>query len=222
MKTPRTTSLLAIGALLPLAAWAGSDARTQNQSTTIQREAYDPRPSETRSGPPSARESESSMQTPRESRIDHSRVDTVGTPTSAAVASRIEYVKTEELDHRVTASDLIGTKVVDREGQEIGKVKDIGLSGVAPQLAPQPDSVRSGDAELRASGLSDTSPRSVPEGEARVFVKTARALDSDGALVAIPATQLHREGNVLRVDISREELRSIVAMQDTNRVSMNR
>ena len=229
MKTQPILSLIAVGALLPLAAW-GDDARTQN---TIQREAYDPRPSETRSGPPTSRMTEStelrSRQETRETAEPiHSSATTPALTESGAVGAGIERLSQEQVEHRLTASELIGTKVVDREGQEIGKVKDIGLTTVAPQLAAEtetrtiarnsPDSAPSAP----SSGLSQPWTQSGgATKEARVLVRPSRALGAGDALVAIPATQLHREGDALRIDLSREELRSLVGEQEASRVSMN-
>ena len=230
MKTRHLTSFIAVGALLPLAAW-GDDTRSQ---TTIQREAYDPRPSETRSGPPTPRTEETR---PAATASEHSRAttgafgasDNLSTP-APTTGTGIERVTPKQLEQRVTAAELIGTKVVDREGQEIGKVKDIGLASVAPQLAPAGEARETSRADVPASatttsadsGLSQPWTARTDEKEARVFVRPSRALEAGDALVAIPATQLHREGDALRVDLSREELRAIVSEREAGRVSMSR
>lgn len=242
MNALKKSSLIAVGSLLPLAAW-GDDSGAK---TSIQREAYDPRPSETRSGPPTAR-ADDGRATSGMDRMDHSRTDMnrdmnrthTTTGSGHGLGAGIERVPSDQLEHRVTASDLIGTKVVDREGREIGKVKDIGLSAVAPQLAGQNSALASTSAQSSrdteagatartgstdrdaSSGLSQPWTRS-GERETRVFVRPDRALEAGDALVAIPATQLHREGDALRVDLTREELRSVVSERDANRVSMNR
>jgi len=236
MKTHPLTSFIAVGALLPLAAWA-DDTRGQN---TIQREAYDPRPSETRSGPPTPRVEETRDQARdpslqremRESREDTTESLHTSTTGGAAAAAGVERLSQEQVEQRVTASELIGTKVVDREGQEVGKVKDIGLTAVAPQLGPDISTravARSASESPRTertagSGLSQPwTQQTAGSGtkEARVLVRPSRALGAGDALVAIPATQLHREGDALRIDLSREELRALVGEQDASRVSMN-
>lgn len=217
MKTQHLTSFIAIGAILPLAAWADDIG----SKSSLQREAYDPRPSETRSGPPSARADD----TTRDRTLTRSRtdMDAAQTTLSHTAGAGIECVSKDQVEQRVTAADLIGTRVLDREGREIGKVKDIGLGSVAPQLSEAQAATRDSSSPARgtSSGLSQPWTQS-DERETRVFVRPDRALDAGDALVAIPATQLHREGDTLRVDISREELRSIVAESASSRVSMNK
>jgi hypothetical protein len=231
MKTEHLTSLIAIGAILPLAAWGDDTSRY-----SIQREAYDPRPSETRSGPPTARVDESRDQisdTSRRADLDEphgphmSHTSTSSPAATTASASGIERVSEEQIEQRLTASALIGTRVVDREGQEIGKVKDIGLSAVAPQLASQESPVAVAHSRSDGPGFSTSpglsQPWSQASGEARetrVFIRPSRALGAGDSLVAIPATQLRREGDALRVDLSREELRSLVSEQEISPVSM--
>lgn len=126
---------------------------------------------------------------------------------SASMQSgQVQRIPERELEQRVTASSLMGKRVVDREGQEIGKVKDIGLTAVLPHLRP----------EATPSGLSGSTPT-----EARIFVRANRSLDTEGDLVAIPASQLQREGDMLRVDVSQAELRSIIAQSaGTQQVTM--
>ena len=225
MKTLQTTSLIAIGALLPLAAW-GDDTRTQY---SLQREAYDPRPSETRSGPPATRAEETRERIGESERTEMRDSTASPAPVAATAGTGIERVSEEQVERRVTASELIGAKVIDREGREIGKVKDVGLGAAAPQLASQAEP-QAPEQTRRAAATRSTDPDSglsqpwtqTDEKEARVFVRPARALGAGDSLVAIPAAQLHREGDALRVDISREELRAIVADQESGRVSMNR
>jgi hypothetical protein len=205
----------------------------------------------------------------------------------------------------------MGKKVVDREGQEIGKVKDVGLAAVVPQLAAPstassssmssstgqsdsgasrqqgasrvsiPESTNPGprpispvsdgrgrqedpylaeqrlrrevdragtpgsdigmEASSDASQATDTTTRAssamqpiqssqteqmrrqaASGGETRILVQPERSLGLSGDLVAIPASQIHREGDTLRVDMLREELRAIVARQPrASRVSMS-
>ena len=223
MKTRHFTSFIAVGALLPLATW-GDDTRT---SSSIQREAYDPRPSETRSGPPTPRTEEETLPSATASEGSRATTQTMTAPDTPtqATGTGIERVSREQVEQRVTASNLIGTKVIDREGQEVGKVKDIGLASVAPQLAPSADTrdmPQAGTPGIAASSRSTEPSTQTDEKETRVFVRPARALEAGDALVAIPATQLHREGDVLRVDLSREELRALVSDRGAGRVSMNR
>jgi hypothetical protein len=231
MKTEHLTSLIAVGAILPLAAWGDDTTRY-----SIQREAYDPRPSETRSGPPTARVDETRDQiTEQTSRADlnepdsphMSRTSTSSHTTTAASSAGIERISEEQVEQRLTASALIGTRVVDREGQEIGKVKDIGLAAVAPQLASQPSATAIAHSRSDRPGATPTSGLSQPwsqtsgeSKEASVFIRPSRSLGAGDALVAIPATQLRREGDALRVDLSRDEVRSMVSEQEINSVSL--
>jgi hypothetical protein len=227
MKTEHITSLIAVGAFLPLAAW-GDDATRYS----IKREAYDPRPSETRSGPPKARVDETREQIPDSSHsgdLDephspHMAPTSTSAPAStstAASAAGLERLSEEQAEQTLNASDLIGTRVVDRDGHEIGKVKDIGLIAVAPQLAPQQPTVAIAHSRSDRSGTVSSSGLSQPWNEtsggakeARVFVRPARTLDAGDSLVAIPATQLRREGDALRVDLSLDEVRSLISEKD--------
>jgi|GEM_PF-5943487 hypothetical protein len=211
------SSLIAVGALLPFSAWSNDRATKSG----LQREAYDSRPSETRSASPAVR----AEQMRDESRTSDRAQDDMDAPRATftpdhGAGSGIERITKDELERRVTATDLIGTKVLDREGREIGKIKDIGLASVAPQLADTRTTSRNTDASEATSELSQSWTRH-DQREARVFVSPDRSLSAGDALVAIPAAQLHREGDALRLDMSREELRSFVSV-NTNRVSMNR
>lgn len=51
---------------------------------------------------------------------------TLGT-ASAQLSAQVQRVEQAELETRVTAKDLIGKQVKDRNGEAVGKVKDIGL-----------------------------------------------------------------------------------------------
>lgn len=301
------TSLIAVGALLPLAAWGqtstppdthkgglaadkpGANAREDHTSLDVnssdaRQDPASPHHTPNRTNPPSragARLSDSGAST--------------GLSGSVS-AQQIQRVSSEQLDQRVTASSLVGKKVVDREGQEIGKVKDVGLTNVAPQLASGASATGSSASTsaaaqsgggLRQQGASSasisdsTSPGLRPAdttvdgrdrqedaflaeqrlrrevdragtagsdkglaassqgdmtsqsrdrqarlsqsaqqeqqasagGQPRILVQPERSLGLSGDLVAIPASQVHREGDTLRVDMSREELRAIVAQQ---------
>lgn len=236
MKTEHLISLIAVGTILPLAAWGDDTTRY-----SIQREAYDPRPSETRSGPPTARMNDTHDRTAdpsRRSDLDephspHTSPHMAHTSSAASGAAAvstagIERLDEDQMEQRLTASELIGTRVVDRDGREIGKVKDIGLTALAPQLAPQEKDGRVAVAHSRSdgTGASSTSGLSQPWSqasgdakEARVFIRPSRSLDAGDALVAIPAAQLRREGDSLRVDLSRDELKSLVGEQEIERVS---
>ncbi len=50
--------------------------------------------------------------------------------TSSNDTQKMKKVKEKSLEDQTTADHLIGKKVVDREGNEIGEIKDIGLSQV--------------------------------------------------------------------------------------------
>lgn len=172
-------------------------------------------------------------------------------------AGQIQRVSSDQLDQRLTASSLIGKKIVDRDGQDVGKVKDIGLGGLASQLSPQrsahvsaqrSDIGQLNEAEPRVGQATGTRADTYPQsgtgmtasgtgqstgqsgqwsasadaaGETRVFVQPDRALGLRGDLVAIPASQLRREGDNFRVDMSRDQIRTLVA-QGGDRATQNR
>lgn len=233
MKTQHLTSLIAFGAILPLTALGQS-----SPGNPIQREAYDPRPSETRSGPPSARTPEA-----REAREQSQQHRDMSADTQVygqhqqqhGAAGQIQRVSSDQLDQRLTASSIIGKKIVDRDGQDVGKVKDISLGGLGSQLGPQASAQistpRSDIGQLDERDQSEprvgqpgartgTSAQGQSaqwgasagaEGETRIFVQPDRALGVRGDLVSIPASQLRREGDNFRVDMSRDQIRSLVA-----------
>ncbi len=129
-------------------------------------------------------------------------------PLTSLQAGQVQRIPERELERRVTASSLIGKRVVDREGQDLGKVRDIGLTSLLPHLSPAQDS----------DGPTHAGPA-----EARIFIRATRALNTDGDLVAIPASQLQREGETLRLDMSQNELRSLMdTSRDPDRISMSR
>lgn len=295
MKTHKLSSLIAFGALLPLSAW-GQSSDEQTSDSMSDKPGAAARDTHTPSGAGSIekRPGHNSPHYNSPAERQRSEMKTHSTPdgampnsgiTSGASAQQIQRISSDQLDQRVTAGSLLGKKVVDREGQEIGKVKDIGLGGVVPQLgqpgdqrdfassrsgtirsqsgtatgmetspglqASRPDMrERPGDPYLEAqrrqrevdragtagadrdmaAGQSGQRPRQWSQnqtvrqpdasGEARIFVQPDRALGARGDLVAIPASQVHREGDQLRVDLSRDELRLLIAQQASERVTM--
>lgn len=49
---------------------------------------------------------------------------------SGSTVGHFQQINKEELKNRVTADDLVGKSVVDRDGKKIGEVKDVGLTQV--------------------------------------------------------------------------------------------
>lgn len=293
MKTHKLSSLIAFGALLPLSAWG------QASEETAEKPGADARDTHTPSGAGSIEKRPGHNSPHYNSPSERQRSNNMSTQPSQGGAAttqglgqgmsdqQIQRVSSDQLEQRVTASSLMGKKVVDREGQEIGKVKDIGLAGVAPQLSEagdqagqqriagrettgmrqQPGAATEPSPGLQASGTDGRERRNDPYlaeqrrqrevdragtagsdtgmaagqdrqqsesrqwarnqslsqdvgGEARIFVQPDRSLGARGDLVAIPASQIHREGNQLRLDMSRDELRLLIAQQASERVSM--
>lgn len=310
MNTRKTTSLIAIGALLPLAAW-GQSSDSQSRDNMSEKPGASARDTHTPSGA-GAIEKRPGHNSPHYTPDNNERrnantggASTQGQSHSATgagvsgslAAGQIQRVSSEQLDQRVTAASLMGKKVVDREGQEIGKVKDIGLASVAPQLAMRGDarggaasgsttySTRQGlGGRQQTTGTTEGSPglqsaagdvdtrqrqsdpylrdqriqrevdragtagsdtgmaassdgaqrtrdqqqqwtrnqtgqQDMSGGETRIFVQPDRSLGASGDLVAIPASQIQRQGDQLRVNMSRDELRSL--LQQSARVTMN-
>jgi hypothetical protein len=292
MKTQHLTSLIAIGALLPLTALGQANRETERERQERLRNqqqqpsgetqtpsgagAIDRRPGHnsphyapgqgtTRDGAAGMSGDDSQYRQQQHSQQQYNQSPRVGAGASAALgASQIQRISSDEIDQRVTASSIIGKKVLDRDGQDVGRVRDIGLSSVAPQLSQQgsaqasaqrseigqqrgqaqtqgragaPAEVRTpgsqqGDTYTAGTGMGGAtgqqqsgqwgaSASASGESEARVFVQPDRALGVRGDLVAIPASQLRRDGDNFRIDMSRDQLRTLVA-ESPDRVTQNR
>lgn len=83
-----------------------------------------------------------STQYPRSLGSDRSSIGSSSTESSTSgmprrsrtsSTSKIAKVSEDHLETRLTAEQLIGKSVVDREGNEIGEVKDVGLASVVKQ-----------------------------------------------------------------------------------------
>ncbi len=180
----------------------------------------------------------------------HGQQQQIGAAGAGMGQGQIERLSSNEVDQRLTASSIIGKRIVDREGQDVGRIRDIGLSSVVPQLSerdqqgtqartqrtetgqrnqPQAQAqtqnragtgiqggVQIGQGDQQQWGAS----AGVGSGEAKVFVQPDRALGARGDMVAIPASQLRRDGDNFRIDMSRDQLRNLLA--DSDRVTQTR
>jgi hypothetical protein len=263
MKTPPLILSLALASLLPVTAWAEAPA-TGPADRSIGPPSKDAWPARSAAGDndrPGADADRSQQQRSsaeyrrqEDQRLRQSRQSSEDTFTSldaspqSAGSGQIQRVSSSDTERRVTATSLIGKKVLDREGQEIGKVKDVGITSAAshlrdpkmagastgtrmsrtdgqdPSQSTDPGRVnetrslnpdRSGDgglASTRSPGAAQSSA-SQANREPRLLIQAGRSLQTEGDLVSIPASQVSREGDDLRVDMSRDELRALVSRQ---------
>lgn len=242
MKTRNLVTFLAISAALPFAGWSqsstpGTTPRSTNPNTNDNgtwnannaNNSNPNAPGSTGDDRMNPTNSGSSTYTPSTSgsATGASSYNTNAGHTGNSTAD-IRRVSQDRLDSRLTAKSLIGQKVVDQSGKEIGRVKDIGLSGVLPQDLQKSSSRRSGMSSSGddmsgssgsmsstggASGMaSDTmssdlsSSRIVP-----VYVSVGGFLGAGGELVSIPANQLSRDGDNLKIQMSESQIKSLTS-----------
>lgn len=139
----------------------------------------------------------------------------------------IHRLSPDELKHRVTASSLIGKEIVDRDGQTVGTIKDVGLTQVLPlHLQSTTDEVS--NATMRAPGvtppdatkttraesnpMAGTNPMQ-PGGtqEVHLLVQVRGELGKEEDLLVIPASQVWQVEDTsqrYRLAMSNAELRN--------------
>jgi hypothetical protein len=267
MKTQHLTSLIAIGALLPLTALGQSNREAERERQERMRNTQPSGETQTPSGagvidrrpghnsPHYAPGSDTSRDVPgmsddaqyrqqqRQQQLDRQQQQQYGDQQrqhgqqhhQLGASGQIQRISSDEIDQRLTASSIIGKKIVDREGQDVGRIRDIGLGGVVPQLSQQGAQTAAqrseigqrNQAQTRAGTQAQTpgAQGSVQAGqnewsasaggpEPRVFVQPDRALGVRGDLVAIPAGQLRRDGDNFRIEMSRDQLRNLITESD--------
>lgn len=243
MKTRHLVTFLAVSAALPLAGWSqsstsgsssgssrsdSSGGSTWNDNNTNNSNPNAPGTSS--SGSDRLNSTNSGTYTPSASGSANGassyNTDTGYTGSSTADIRRVSQ---DRLDSRLTAKSLIGQKVVDQSGKEIGRVKDIGLSGVLPQDLQKSSSASSSgmgsSSSSSGSDLSSTgsmssgmtsaglsSSRNVP-----VYVSVGGFLGAGGELVSIPASQLSRDGDNLKVQMSESQIKSLTSNESNSR-----
>jgi hypothetical protein len=248
MKTRHLVTFLAISAALPLAGWSqsstsgsssGSTGANSNSGTWNNNNTNDANPNapgSSSSGSDRMNSTNSGTYTPSTSGASSYNMDSGYTGNSTA---DIRRVSEDRLDSRLTAKSLIGQKVVDQSGKEIGRVKDIGLSGVLPQdLQKSSADNRSGmgssssgsgsdlsssSGSMSATGSSSgmgsgmtsaglSSSRNVP-----VYVSVGGFLGAGSELVSIPANKLSRDGDNLKVQMSESQIKSLTSNDSNSR-----
>lgn len=246
MKTRKLTSVIAIGSILPLAAWGQSSGSSQGTTSQGSGTTTD---STWRQGDTAPRAGSSSAgqagSTSSGSQIDTTRSGTAGgwdrsgtSTASVGAQGQLQRVSQDQLDQRLTANSLIGKKIVDRDGNDVGTVKDIGLAAVLPQhlnetgaatASSSTDMNRSTTTGTSTTGTSGSSIAgtgsvgssseysnpSMQSGSARdvnVYVEVGGFLGMGGDLVAIPASQLQRdasEDDQFKVNLSQDDIQQV-------------
>ena len=144
-----------------------------------------------------------------------------GSSAYGTSAASYHQVSEDNLKNRVTAHQLIGKEVVDRDGQKVGKVKDIGLTRAlgAGDWGSQAGrnnamSTASGSATMPATGSMSSesgvssSVMGMP-GEVTLFVDLDRSVGVKGDnLASIPssAVEFDHASKQVKLQITRQEL----------------
>ncbi len=120
-------------------------------------------------------------------------------------------------EEKRTAGNLKGKKIVDRDGQKIGEIKDIGLSSVlhdesSSQVAATTGSSPSAGATIGAGGMTGRSTMGMMgQEQVQLYVELDDAVGLEGDdLAVIPASSLRYDSKKqeLKLEISRSELAS--------------
>ncbi len=230
MKSKLTLTTLLASSLIPLSALAQTGA-TGTSGVTGNSRSSDPSQSQStsQSGSMSRDSQSTTSSTSRQQGGQNQSIRQQGMQSSSSSlhAQNIKQVSEDQLKHQTTADKIIGAKVVDRSGQKIGKVKDVGLS-----QAMQSSSSATGQSSDRysasgsvggvsASGSVGTGGTSRSIGSASLGqsnqINVIVELDSDvgvsgNRLAAIPASSLQfdSEKEELTLQLDRQELSSIL------------
>jgi hypothetical protein len=150
-----------------------------------------------------------------------------------------KLIKEDILDKKLTAENVIGKKVVDRDGKTVGKVKDIGL-----QAAFQETSGSTYASSTTSGSSSSTTSRSIPSStttsptpsstgagamtgrpsgmqsqQVSLYVELDNDLGLEGDdLAAIPASSVQFDSTKkeLRLQIASSELKSKLQQSSTS------
>lgn len=134
----------------------------------------------------------------------------------------IERITKDQLKSRLTAKDLIGKKVVDSDGKDVGEIKDIGLASVLPDDMKKSSQNQGGqnNAIARAANeVGQLATRSTKD--VNVFVSVGGFMGIGDDLVPIPAQQLKRDGDKFKVDMTRDHLKEIAKKKSDTRTASN-
>ncbi len=127
-----------------------------------------------------------------------------------------------------TAEHLMGKKIVDRDGQTIGKIKDVGLSSVlhdasSSQVAATTGSSPSASATIGAGGMTGRSTTGMMgQEQVQLYVELDDAVGLKGDdLAVIPASSLQYDSQKqeLKLQISRSEFASKLKQSESGQSS---
>ncbi len=213
MKTRKFTSLIAVGSILPLAAWAQSDTGGSTNTTTTT--------------PSSAAASDWESQrdqtgtTARDSASETRATDTATTAdtadwsrdssmaTTSATAGEVQRVTQDDLEQQATASSIIGKDVVDRDGNKVGTVKDISIASLLPASLHQGTDTASSEQTIGATIDTALERVTSPSTDVNVYVSVGGFMGMGNDLIAVPVSRLQSDGDGLKIDMTQDELKSI-------------
>lgn len=131
-------------------------------------------------------------------------------------------------EEKRTAGNLKGKKIVDRDGQKIGEIKDIGLSSVlhdasSSQVAATTGSSPSASATIGAGGMTGRSTMGMMgQEQVQLYVELDDAVGLEGDdLAVIPASSLRYDSKKqeLKLEISRSEFASKLKQSESGQSS---
>lgn len=146
-------------------------------------------------------------------------------------------IKEDKLkDEKRTAEHLMGKKIVDREGQTIGEIKDIGLSSVLHDDSSSQVAGTTGTSGTSSSSTSPSASATIGAGamtgraamgmmgqeQVQLYVKLDNAVGLKGDdLAVIPASSLRYDSSKqeLKLQISRSEFASKLKQSESGQSS---
>jgi hypothetical protein len=243
MKTRKLTSLITVSSLLPIAAWANASSAgsatannggtTANSPTSSEPRAFDDNRTSTAST--SDRDSSIHSQTGRSDQPSSSSTAQWrerSAMSSSAATAQVHRVSEDQLENRLTAGSLIGKEVVDRDGNTVGRIKDIGLASVLPsELRPVPEtsdsmtdtaSTRAMDDTASSTAASAVASATATTREPHVYLSVGGFMGVGDDLVAVPASQLERdtaEPDRFKINMLQDELKTIASTANDDDVN---
>ncbi len=230
--TSSTSALAALALLLPVGALAQSGSSsgsssgtgTRNQPTSNQ---YPSGGSSTTSG--------ANSQYPSTSGTNRDGMSQM----SGYHDQQMMLIKEDKLKDKLTAREVRGMKVVDRDGQKVGKVQEVGLGWAMRDGTSSYDSTRTYGTTSSTGTTTSTSSRSTEAGsttpmtsatgmgskagQVTLYIELDNDVGIDGDdLAAIPVShvQLDREKEQVKLQVSRTDLAA--QLKRTGTTSYNR
>ncbi len=217
MNTKNTLTSLIAGAALLLPAGAFAQAGSDTSGASGASRQYQGSTSATQDTSAQGQQSSSqgrlgSSSDPYSSSSQHGMSGSQHASTHSSSAS-IKRVSQDQLKDRVTAESLKGKKVVDRNGQKVGKVKDVGLSDA---LSGGQSTASIGSSQSSGIGQSSTTVSGLPSqsqsGSVNILVELDDAVGEGSELASIPASSLEfdRQNDQLKLDMGSQELAAVL------------